>query len=58
MKYRHGVCGAALLRRHQDPVQRPGIDVVVEQLEALEEPLAEAEAAAGARQGLCGCTIS
>lgn len=39
-------------------MQRPGIDVVVEQLEALVEPLAEAEAAESARQGLCGCVIS
>ncbi|KAG2493580.1 hypothetical protein HYH03_008099 [Edaphochlamys debaryana] len=43
---------------HQDPVQRPDIDSVVETLEALVGPVAEAEAGKGgkASQG-CSCVI-
>ncbi|GFR50884.1 hypothetical protein Agub_g13174 [Astrephomene gubernaculifera] len=40
---------------HQDPVQRPDMDAVVETLEELVEPLAAADAHSGAA---CGCVIS
>ncbi|PNH09132.1 Serine/threonine-protein kinase HT1 [Tetrabaena socialis] len=48
---------------HQDPVRRPDIDEVVEQLEAVAELMAEAEAEGGGKGGKapgagCGCVVS